>query len=224
MGTSLHQTIKFCSWLTGVYSGFNQATYFCVLSRFSMTHNKGKKCASLYPLESMEHSNGKKLFRLDWKKAIYQPLFALGGYGIHVHESRFSAFQQERKSQTKSIGKMFFFASFGKSPSNRHYADWLTPCVYKFQYGLCNESYYAECVRRLNVRIDEHISISPLTKKQVKPKNFATIQHPMTILVFLRYENKKILLELKESLLIMRDKPSLNRNITLAPLYLFDRP
>ena len=114
MGTSLHQTIKFCSWLTGVYSDFNQATYFCVLSRFSMTHNKGKKCASLYPLESMEHSNGKKLFRLDWKKAIYQPLFALGGYGIHVHESRFSAFQQERKSQTKSIGKMFFLPHLGR--------------------------------------------------------------------------------------------------------------
>ena len=36
-------------------------------------------------------------------------------------------------------------------------------------------------------------------------------------------ENEKFLLELKESLLIMRDKPSLNRNITLAPLYLFDR-
>ena len=36
-------------------------------------------------------------------------------------------------------------------------------------------------------------------------------------------ENEKFLLELKESLLIMRDKPSLNRNITSAPLYLFDK-
>ena len=39
----------------------------------------------------------------------------------------------------------------------------------------------------------------------------------------LTHENKMFLLELKESLLIMRDKPSLNRNITSAPLYLFDR-
>ena len=34
-------------------------------------------------------------------------------------------------------------------------------------------------------------------------------------------ENRKFVLELKESLLTMRDKPSLNRNIGSAPLYLF---
>ena len=28
--------------------------------------------------------------------------------------------------------------------------------VYKFQCGLCNESYYGECVRHFNVRIGEH--------------------------------------------------------------------
>ena len=38
--------------------------------------------------------------------------------------------------------------------------------VYKFQCGLCNESYYDECVRHVNVRIGEHIGISPLAKKQ----------------------------------------------------------
>ena len=37
----------------------------------------------------------------------------------------------------------------------------------------------------------------------------------------LAHEHKKYLLEIKESLLIMRDKPSLNRNINSAPLYLF---
>ena len=36
--------------------------------------------------------------------------------------------------------------------------------VYKFQCGLYNESYYGECVRHLNVRIREHIEISPLTE------------------------------------------------------------
>ena len=39
----------------------------------------------------------------------------------------------------------------------------------------------------------------------------------------LAYESKKYLLEIKESLLIMRDKPSLNRNINSAPLYLVDK-
>ena len=41
--------------------------------------------------------------------------------------------------------------------------------VYKFQCGLCNESYYGECVRHLNVRIGEHIGISRLTKKKSTP-------------------------------------------------------
>ena len=54
--------------------------------------------------------------------------------------------------------------------------------VYKFQCGLCNESYYGECVRHLNVRIGEHIGISPLAKKKSKPKrSFFTLQ-PFSIL------------------------------------------
>ena len=42
--------------------------------------------------------------------------------------------------------------------------------VCKLQCGLCNASHYGECVRHLNVRIDEHIDISPLIKKRVKPR------------------------------------------------------
>ena len=45
--------------------------------------------------------------------------------------------------------------------------------VYEFQRGLWNESYYDEFVRHLNVRIEDHIGISPLTKKKVKPKGNA---------------------------------------------------
>ena len=49
--------------------------------------------------------------------------------------------------------------------------------VCKFQCGLCNESDYGECVRHLNVRIGEHIGISPLTKKKVKPKGRTGSDH-----------------------------------------------
>ena len=42
--------------------------------------------------------------------------------------------------------------------------------VYKFQCGLCNESYYEECVRHLAVRSGEHIGISTLTSKMVQPR------------------------------------------------------
>ena len=102
--------------------------------------------------------------------------------------------------------------------------------VYKFQCGLCNESYNGECMRHLNVRIGEHIGISPLSRKQVKPKNSSVADHLLFCnhsascddFSILTRENK-FLLELKESLLIMRDKPSLSRNITSAPWYLFDK-
>ena len=103
--------------------------------------------------------------------------------------------------------------------------------IYKFHCGFCNESYYGECVRHLNVRIGEHIGISPLTRKKVKPKGSAVSDHLLLCnhspsfenFSVLTKENKKFMLELKESLLIMRDKTSLNRNIRSAPLYLFDK-
>ena len=47
---------------------------------------------------------------------------------------------------------------------------------------------------------------------------------PYDNLSILTRENKTFLLELKESLFIIRDKTSLSRSITLAPLYLFNRP
>ena len=86
-------------------------------------------------------------------------------------------------------------------------------------------------MRHLNVRIGEHIGISPLTRKQVEPKNSSVANHLLFCNHSASYddfstltrENKTFLLELKESLLIMGDKPSLNRNIKSAPLYLFDK-
>ena len=117
---------------------------------------------------------------------------------------------------------------------NKKYGDHLNQLgPDKLQYPsprLCNESYYCEYVRHLNVRIGEHIGISPLIKKQVEPKSSVAnhllfCNHPASSEGFsiLTCENKNLLLELKENMLIMRDKPSLNRNNTLAPLYLFDK-
>ena len=77
--------------------------------------------------------------------------------------------------------------------------------AYKFQCGLCNESYYGEYMRHLNVRIGEHIGISPLTRKQVKPKNSSVDDHLLFCnhsasydnFCILTCENKTFLLELK---------------------------
>ena len=127
------------------------------------------------------------------------------------------------KSQNK-LAKAFHF-------KDRIPKELTSGAVYKFQCGLCNKSYYGEFVTYFNVRIGEHIGISPLTRKKVKPKGSAVSDHLLLCnhspyfenLSVLTKENKKFLLELKESLQIMRDKPSLNRNIRSAPLYLFDK-
>ena len=63
------------------------------------------------------------------------------------------------KSQNK-LAKAFHF-------KDRIPKELTSGVIYKFQCGLCNESYYGECVRHLNIRIGEHIRISPLTRKKV---------------------------------------------------------
>ena len=110
--------------------------------------------------------------------------------------------------------------------------DLISGVVYKFQCGFCNKSCYGESIRRLDIRSGEHIGVSTLTGKKVKPSNNSAFCDHLLHYNFLpsfdnfsvlAYENKKYLLEVKESLLIMRPKPSLNRNIISAPLYLFDK-
>ena len=85
---------------------------------------------------------------------------------------------------------------------------------------------YGESLRHLNVRIGEHIGISSLTKINVKPKGSTVSDHLLLYnhspsfqnVGVLTKENRKFILELKESLLIMRDKTSLKTGIRSAPL------
>ena len=110
--------------------------------------------------------------------------------------------------------------------------DLISRFIYKFQCGLCNESYYGQSIRHLVIRSGKHIGVSPLAGKKVKPINNSAVRDHLPHCNYLpsfdnfsilAHENKKFLLEIKESLLIMTDKPSLNRNISSEPLYLFDK-
>ena len=75
-----------------------------------------------------------------------------------------------------------------------------------------NKIHYGECVRQLNITMGEHTGISPLTKKKFKPNGSAVSDHLLLCnhsLFFkcfsvLTKENRKFILELKESLLIMK--------------------
>ena len=53
--------------------------------------------------------------------------------------------------------------------------DLIPGVVYKFQCGLCSESYYGESIKHLDIISGEHLSVSPLTGKKVKPSNNSTI-------------------------------------------------
>ena len=87
----------------------------------------------------------------------------------------------------------------------------------------CNESYYGENSRHLDIRSGEHIGVSPLTGAICDHFFHCNFLPSFNNFSVLAHENKKYLLEIKESLLIIRDKRSLNRNINSASLYLFDK-
>ena len=83
--------------------------------------------------------------------------------------------------------------------------------VYKYTCGRCSSSFYGETDRHLKVRSGEHIGISRLTFKNVKPSNKSAIcDHLLNCnnirsfdeFTVLAYGRHKYILEIKESLLI----------------------
>ena len=166
------------------------------------------------------------------KKPLVQVLPYLGLISLQTRNK----LKKSLKDILSSCKLQIVFKNKTRLGNNLHFKDYIPKdltfgLVYKFQCGLCNKSYYGQCMMHLNLRIGEHTGISQLTRKQVKPKNSSAAYHLLFCNHSASYddfniqncENKMFLLELKESLLIMRDKPSLNRNITSAPLYLFDK-
>ena len=72
------------------------------------------------------------------------------------------------------------------------------------------------------LRSAEHIGISPLTNKRVQPRKHSAVCHHLLNCNYshafedfsvLCQENQNYLLRLKESLLIIRDGSSMNRNV-----------
>ena len=109
--------------------------------------------------------------------------------------------------------------------------DLVSVVVYKYTCGRWNSSYYGETDRHMKVRSGEHIGISLLTFRKVKPsKESAICDHLLNCnnipsfdeFTILAYGHHKYILEIKESLLIKHDRPVLNKNISSAKLFLFD--
>ena len=95
--------------------------------------------------------------------------------------------------------------------------------AFRLTCGRCNCSYYGETDRHLKFRSAEHIEISPLTFRKAKPlKDHVLICNNIpsfdkfTILVS---GHHKYILEIKESLLVKRNRSVLNKNISSAKLF-----
>ena len=103
--------------------------------------------------------------------------------------------------------------------------------VYKFMCSCCNATYFGQTQRNFFVRACEYLGIAPLTGEFVKtPKNSAIFDHMLLDGHKASFDNFSILLnesnpfklQLKESLLISRDKLNFKKYLFSFPLELFN--
>ena len=94
--------------------------------------------------------------------------------------------------------------------------------AYNFACGRCNVTSYGEIYRHFKVRVGENSGISPLTNKRSKSKISTAVKEHMMIcnqpvsfddFKVLASSNSEFNLKIKESLLILRDQPILNKNL-----------
>ena len=102
--------------------------------------------------------------------------------------------------------------------------------IYKFCCSNCNITYYGETEHHLKVRAGEHISAPPLTRKRVNNNKKSSVKdhcllsgHVCSFEDFsvLNYESHKFKRLIKESLLVTKDKPLLNKQVKSLKLELF---
>ena len=95
-----------------------------------------------------------------------------------------------------------------------------------FRFKCYNATYYGETCRHFKVTVGEHSGISPLTNKRSKSRKSTAVKDHMLIcdqpVSFDDFSNSEFHLKIKESLLISRDQPVLNKNEASLPLHLFD--
>ena len=102
--------------------------------------------------------------------------------------------------------------------------------IYNFTYGSCNASYIGKTFRHMKVRVSQHQGVSPRTGKHLKGTLLTSVRdHMLDCNHVVAWDSFKVLgresnhwlLEIKESLFIKRDRPSLNKNIYYQELFLF---
>ena len=102
--------------------------------------------------------------------------------------------------------------------------------IYKFKCSNCNITYYGQTELHLKIRAGEHTTKSPLTGKRVNNnKNSSVKDHCLLSghvcsfedFTVLNYESPKFKRLIKESFLVTKDKPLLNKQVESLKLELF---
>ena len=128
------------------------------------------------------------------------------------------------------------FKSLSKIVNHFHFKDVLpiklcSGIVYSFICNSCNAIYYGKTKHHFYVRTAEHIEIWHLTNKRLKnAKQSAILDHLLTCdcninfndFTILSKDSNNINLLIKESLLMSRDKPILNKAVKSFSLELFE--
>ena len=102
--------------------------------------------------------------------------------------------------------------------------------IYRYTCSNCNVVYYGKTYRHFFTKAAEHMGISNLTENWVKNvKESAVSDHRWQCDCVISFDDFDVLVSdtnnfrlIKESMLIKRDKPILNRTIKSFPLKLFD--
>ena len=103
--------------------------------------------------------------------------------------------------------------------------------VYRYTCSNCKVTYYGKTYHHFFTKAAEHMGISNLTGKHLKSVKQSTVSDHLfeynCSIDFdhsdiLASDTKKLRLLIKESLLIKRDQPQLNKTIKSFPLKLFD--
>ena len=103
--------------------------------------------------------------------------------------------------------------------------------VYNFSCGRCSATRYGKVFHFLSIRVGERLGVSPSPGNKSKSKKSAAVKDHMLFCDYTVSINDFNILAtsasdfhvtVKESLLISRDEPILNKNETSLPLYLFD--
>ena len=102
--------------------------------------------------------------------------------------------------------------------------------IYNFTCGSCNASYIGKTFRHMKVRVSDHQGVSPRTGKHLKGTLSTSVRdHMLDCNHVVAWDDFKVLgresnhwlLEIKESLFIKRDRPSLNKNFTPRNFFYF---